>query len=1114
MHAPSSLRSQQPSKSSLKTYGSRGKRASTSATTSANTVSNTRQFSWERLENERKARIEKARAHRAYQVELANSVAADADLKSELYSDPESADEVPNMQLQAVLVPQDGPARQNSLTDLAPGNILSAAHEVQTEAGSWSGAGPSAIPQVQNSAATTGHPSLSSSISSSTVAPGACRKVMFQEKTLFAEADEEEDQDEVDSEVLFRTPSFHILQKLKQMPKPRFIVEPRVNPFGFESSSAPKSETADSSVIVKVSADLPELSTAGLASSLATTTTARNRFLDSPTTKKSMDILNKRAQQLVDIQNNRKSNISTVPAVSSHGLGTEAGQCHSMELPKVQSKVNSRSLQHISNEGYDDPPRRQYTPTPQSSRETTPDPEVGRNQAIQDDCVDLALGKRISDIQITPKRLLAKQRIMAAHKSPSVPPPPPSFLDLIEAYDPLNVAPPEPLKLSLDRDIPDDENDQFDELFIHARQSRPTLLTTPLRSSRPLQSKKGSLLVHSPVRNSDPRSMSTLTAPARLQRPRFERRSPTKQMSPLNSTLPSLRPNVLDSVPNPFYDNSNLLGREPTQPKPVQQKLSPFKQTLTPASYVPKLQQLQPQPQPKQQQQPGGNMPPVRPIRQVRSLKRPPAVLVNSRKSVFRPTVDDLLSICDQRFFTQFQNPDRNDDTTVRRRYQVAEGNDPKGILDFDSLLPECLALSLTKIGEASYSEVYTVELPIQQRRRQKQAQQNPVLHYKDEDDFALFQSPKLNDYVRELSEDNLVNARNSVDDGNGSSTRLVMKVMPFFDDQIGSTAGGAVVEQRSCRTKGKASNKAESTMLALEDVYRECMVSTQIMHGWKGFIGSFGEIIVKGRYPKTFLAEWDKFRRGNGTESVRPDVYAREQLYCVILLPYGGIDLEHCPLSNWQQAWSVLAQLAASLESKEQAPFWFEHRDLHWGNILVKGTRQEQLIFSKREPSDRAAVTNGASIGTDADGLEYKNNKISRIIPTCGILVQMIDFTLARVQGHKGNLIYMDLEKDLDLFRGEGDYQFDIYRKMRKQWLHYVADKLLTEKDLAKPRSKSKSFSSRVKDTDEDDQQQIMEMWCYERVLAVSRMNLDRLDLSGQTPSAGVIDLLFRDQP
>ncbi|KAM5126533.1 serine/threonine-protein kinase haspin-like, partial [Mantella aurantiaca] len=58
------------------------------------------------------------------------------------------------------------------------------------------------------------------------------------------------------------------------------------------------------------------------------------------------------------------------------------------------------------------------------------------------------------------------------------------------------------------------------------------------------------------------------------------------------------------------------------------------------------------------------------------------------------------------------------------------------------------------------------------------------------------------------------------------------------------------------------------------------------------------------------------------------------------------------------------------------------------------------------------------------------------------------------------------------DLFLGEGDLQFDVYRKMRKEnqnawslykphsnvlWLHYLSDKLLSEvKYLKKPTSAS----------------------------------------------------------
>lgn len=136
-----------------------------------------------------------------------------------------------------------------------------------------------------------------------------------------------------------------------------------------------------------------------------------------------------------------------------------------------------------------------------------------------------------------------------------------------------------------------------------------------------------------------------------------------------------------------------------------------------------------------------------------------------------------------------------------------------------------------------------------------------------------------------------------------------------------------------------------------------------------------------------------------------------------------------------------------------------------------------------------------------------------------------------------------MDLEKDQDLFRGQGDYQFEIYRKMRKQigkdwaascprtnlyWLHYIADKLVNEKELDVPSSypssssrekiavlkRPSSFSSSngygaVHGSDDDEK---LEAWCYSRVLAVLKMYPDRLDPSGQTPSGTVLDLLLHD--
>lgn len=109
-----------------------------------------------------------------------------------------------------------------------------------------------------------------------------------------------------------------------------------------------------------------------------------------------------------------------------------------------------------------------------------------------------------------------------------------------------------------------------------------------------------------------------------------------------------------------------------------------------------------------------------------------------------------------------------------------------------------------------------------------------------------------------------------------------------------------------------------------------------------------------------------------------------------------------------------------------------FEHRDLHWGNILVKRTDEKYSEFC-------------------IDGKLIK-------IPTHGIKTTIIDFTLSRMV-YDGCCFFDDLANDPDLFVATGDYQFDIYRFMRDKvenqferfepytnimWLHYVIDKMI----------------------------------------------------------------------
>jgi len=71
------------------------------------------------------------------------------------------------------------------------------------------------------------------------------------------------------------------------------------------------------------------------------------------------------------------------------------------------------------------------------------------------------------------------------------------------------------------------------------------------------------------------------------------------------------------------------------------------------------------------------------------------------------------------------------------------------------------------------------------------------------------------------------------------------------------------------------------------------------------------------------------------------------------------------------QEARSVLSQVTLSLAIAERS-LQFEHRDLHWGNVLVQKTSESTLTYM-------------------LDGTEMS-------IDTHGVKVTIIDFTLSRL--------------------------------------------------------------------------------------------------------------------
>ncbi|KAG2466063.1 HASP kinase, partial [Polypterus senegalus] len=145
-----------------------------------------------------------------------------------------------------------------------------------------------------------------------------------------------------------------------------------------------------------------------------------------------------------------------------------------------------------------------------------------------------------------------------------------------------------------------------------------------------------------------------------------------------------------------------------------------------------------------------------------------------------------------------------------------------------------------------------------------------------------------------------------------------------------------------------------------------------------------FGEILheiiisnlhcVKGSYPEPLLKAWDAFDKERQSENDRPDFFGNDQLFLVLEFEFGGSDLENMQkkLPSLITAKSILHQVTAALAVAEQA-FCFEHRDLHWGNILVKKTNNVKE--------------------------EYMLNGTKRNLITHGYHVNLIDYSLSRLE-------------------------------------------------------------------------------------------------------------------
>ena len=224
-------------------------------------------------------------------------------------------------------------------------------------------------------------------------------------------------------------------------------------------------------------------------------------------------------------------------------------------------------------------------------------------------------------------------------------------------------------------------------------------------------------------------------------------------------------------------------------------------------------------------------------------------------------------------------------------------------------------------------------------------------------------------------------------------------------------------------RKMSKAAKKRTEMMSDPEDVAAEVRLM-QRMTCTPGFT-NFREIcVLQGRPGDAFAAAWSSWNDSQETKgkevSVFPDPskkasYSEDQLWAVIEMQDAGTDLENTKVANIWLAWDIFWGVVLALGKGEEAAR-FEHRDLHMGNICVSGL-------------------NNAAHCREAD---YVPTSSSKKLDFTGIETTLIDYTISRAEmgilEDEEDVAYLDLERDLALFEGdaEQEYQYEIYRYMR----------------------------------------------------------------------------------
>jgi serine/threonine-protein kinase haspin len=206
-------------------------------------------------------------------------------------------------------------------------------------------------------------------------------------------------------------------------------------------------------------------------------------------------------------------------------------------------------------------------------------------------------------------------------------------------------------------------------------------------------------------------------------------------------------------------------------------------------------------------------------------------------------------------------------------------------------------------------------------------------------------------------------------------------------------------------------------------------------------FIETHGIAVCQGEYAPCLVDAWEKWDECHTSENDHVGMFKSDQLYIVFAYSDGGEDLESFQFRTFDEIRSMLMQVTMGLAVAEE-DLKFEHRDLHWGNILLKRTPRSALAQQEQQEQQQQ---------TDDGKMRYVLRGVPIQVETSGLQAQMIDFTLSRLEATTSSsssssgersesdketfVAFCDLSLDEWLFKGpKGDIQAETYRKMLKR--------------------------------------------------------------------------------